>query len=49
MISDLPKIWKSYEKLFEEFGECARYAPTLDMLESNPSQDDLESWFSTLI
>ena len=30
MIKYLPEIWKSYEKLYEEFGNTIRYYPTLD-------------------
>lgn len=30
MICHLPEIWKSYEKLYEEFGNIVRYHPTLD-------------------
>lgn len=30
MIFHLPEIWKSYEKLYEEFGNDVRYHPTLD-------------------
>ena len=30
MICHLPEIWKSYEKLYEEFGNTIRYQPTLD-------------------
>ena len=37
MLQELPRMWKSYEQLYKEFGECARYSPTLDMLESTPS------------
>lgn len=49
MLQELPRMWKSYEQLYKEFGECARYSPTLDMLESTPSQNDLDSWLSTLL
>lgn len=30
MIKYLPEIWKSYEKLYKEFGNAGRYHPTLD-------------------
>lgn len=49
MVGHLVEIWKSYKSLFDEFGECARYSPTLDMTCSDIQDEFIASWRSQLV
>lgn len=46
MFEYLPEIWKSYEKLYQKYGNVATYSPTLDTTYS--SDDKLDQWEKAL-
>lgn len=47
MIRFLPEIWKSYEKLNDEFGEL-EYSPTLDTTISEMPEENFQEWKHSL-
>lgn len=47
MIPYLLDIWKSYNELYNEFGNCVEYAPTIDTLSCDKSM--LNEWEKQLI
>ena len=44
MIKYFPECWKSYEELYNEFGDFVRYSPTLDTLTTSISNSVFNQW-----
>ena len=44
-----PQCWKSYEKLYDEFGDCIAYSPTLDTIKKDITNEMYDVWKKSVV
>lgn len=49
MLQYFPKCWKSYEKLYEQFGDIVYYFPTLDTTKTDMTNEMFQIWKESII
>lgn len=49
MVSYFPDMWKSYEKLYDEFGKYVKYSPTLDTTNVGITDALYEQWEKSVL
>ena len=49
MVKHFSDLWKSYEELYEKFGDCVTYYPTLDTSNADLNENIIDVWNAQVI